>query len=76
MTSYYPHFVRNYGKIAFPLIQKLKRDAFGWNDEAKNTFKALKLQLGFTLVLGLPDFSEAFEIKVDASELDLQTVLS
>lgn len=75
LTGYYRKYVANYGSICRPLTELLKKNAFGWNEEIEKAFVALKDDMTNTLVLALPDYSQEFVIKADASHSGLGVVL-
>ncbi|XP_073017749.1 uncharacterized protein [Primulina eburnea] len=67
LTGYYRKFIKDYGKIARPLTEQLKKNNFGWNDKAQEPFEMLKQAVVTTLVLRMPDFSQEFLVECDAS---------
>lgn len=67
LASYYRKFVCNFGIIARPLNDFLKKNSlFIWTSIHASTFKALKQALSSLPVLALPDFSVPFHVETDA----------
>ena len=75
LTGYYWQFVHQYGTIAAPLTQLLKKGSFKWTEEAEEAFMKLKNSMMSLPVLALPDFSIPFEIETDASWYEIGAVL-
>ena len=75
LTCYYRKFVKNYGKIAAPLIALLKKNSFTWTPAAAQDFHTLKMAMCTILVLALPDFTKTFVLECDAFEKGIVAVL-
>jgi len=67
LAGYYRRFIQDFGTIAAPLTQLLRKDSFHWSDAAAQAFQNLKASLSTAPVLLLPDFCQPFIVDCDAS---------
>jgi hypothetical protein len=76
LAGYYRKFVKNFGVIARPLNDLLKKGVlFIWTQVHEEAFLTLKQGLTIAPVLMLPDFSKPFAIETDASSKGIGAVL-
>ncbi|XP_010262237.1 PREDICTED: uncharacterized protein LOC104600803 [Nelumbo nucifera] len=75
LTGYYRKFVQNYGLLAAPLTNLLKKKAFHWDSTAEEAFVNLREALSSTSVLQLPNFDLEFTVECDASDTGIGTIL-
>jgi hypothetical protein len=75
LIGYYRKFVKNYGKIAAPLMALLRKNSFTWTPVAAQDFQTLKMTMCTTPVLSLPDFTKTFLLECDASGKGIGVVL-
>ena len=75
LTGYYRRFIQNYGRIAWPLYNLLKKDGFKWNEVDKEATRKLKNVMAEIPILTIPNFTQPFIVETDASNKGLGGVL-
>ena len=77
MVSFYRRFIKDFTKLALPLLSLLKKDVpYNWTNTHTDSFKALKQALDSSPVLMVPDTSSQFILHTDACKDAFGAVLS
>lgn len=77
LFGYYRRFIRDFGRIAKPMTNLLKKDQpFDWGEKQQNAFERLKDCLMKAPILRYPDFELPFILYTDASSTGLGAVLA
>ena len=76
LASYYRKFVRDFAKIAKPLLDLLKKSMSEiWDEHSYHAFGELKRRLTSALVLKFPELKKLFEVHTNASDFAIRSVL-
>jgi hypothetical protein len=75
LTSYYHRFIKDFGSIATPVTQLLKKDGFLWSSIPTEAFESLRRALSGAPVIQLPEFTKPFTVDCDASGSGFGVVL-
>ena len=76
-TGYYWQFIKDYSKIAWPLLDLTKTTTpWHWDTAQNDTFKCLRQYMCSKPVLRQPDFQKQFYVLTDASAYDVGAILS
>jgi hypothetical protein len=78
LASFYRKFIRNFSGISAPMMDTVKKrhKYFHWTEEVKKSFELLKEKITEQPVLVLPDFSNTFQVRCDASGFAIGAILS
>ena len=77
LASYYRRFVKDFAKIADPIIKMTRKDAnVCWDTAAQISFNTLKQALTTAPVLAYPNSKKPFILTTDASSLALGAILT
>lgn len=83
LTGYYRRFIRNYAKLAGPLLKLLRSNkssnnqtTIHWDDDCTVALDSLKQKLTSAPIMKPPDFNYPFILELDACEYGIGCVLT
>lgn len=77
LAGYYRRFIKDFSKIASPMIDLTKKDEeFIWTEECEKAFNELKQRLISPPILAYPNYSEPYILQTDASRDSVGMVLA
>src|ERR1700730_15661753 len=76
-TSFYRYFIKDYSKIARPLIDLTKKNLrFEWTEKQQEAFEWLKTLMCAKPMLKQPDYDQKFTLSTNASRYGIGAVLA
>jgi RNase H-like domain found in reverse transcriptase/Reverse transcriptase (RNA-dependent DNA polymerase) len=79
LASYYRRFIKDFSKIAHPLIELTKGKGernFIWGEDQQRAFDVLRKHLTTSPILAYPDWNKDFLLFTDASNYGIGAILS
>jgi hypothetical protein len=78
LSSFYQKFIRNFSGISAQMMDTMKQihKSFKWVEEVERSFNILKEKITEQPILVLPDFRKTFQVRCDASGVEIGAVLS
>lgn len=77
ITGYYRRFIKDYSKVAYPIMKYLKKTAKVnlKDEEYRNAFEKIKILIKSDPILVHPDFTKKFTVVTEASYFALGAAL-
>jgi len=77
LFGYYRSFIKNFARIAAPIIKLTSKDAeFAWSEECQRASEELRTRITTAPILVFPDITSPFILTTDASATAIGAVLS
>ena len=77
MINFYRDMWQKRSELLAPLTSLTSKNVkYEWKDEHQRCFEDIKRVIGNEVLLGYPDFNAPFEIRTDASKLQIGAVIS
>jgi hypothetical protein len=78
LASFYRKFIRNFSGICVPILDTVKKrhNYFKWTEEYEKSFRILKEAITKQLIMVLPNFRKAFQVRRDDNGVAIGAALS